>query len=135
MRLRLLAVIVATLLMAACADLTVLEPCEQFAQVEAARDQVNALDPNSATAEDARDIAQDILDELRDFETASDGLFAIQIETYRQAVEDVQQVLVDVEGGATASEWAPVLSDSLRESSRAFAQLKLAVDPACKSES
>jgi hypothetical protein len=135
MRFRLLAVIAVTLLVAACADLSVLDPCEQFAQVESARAQVNTLDPATATADDARDISQDVLDELKDFETAADGLFAIQIENYRIAVEDVQQALVDVEGGAPASEWAPVLTDSLRESSRAFAQLKLAVDPACESES
>ena len=40
----------------------------------------------TATADDARDIAQDVLDELSDFQSAADGLFAVQIETYRLAV-------------------------------------------------
>jgi hypothetical protein len=134
MRLRFVIVLLGSaLLLPACADLSVLDPCEQFAQLVETRSQVQELDPATTTADEAREVADNLLDELEDFETAADGLYTIQIEDYRTAVEDVQLSIADVGGDATFDQWAPILADSLLVSARAFRQLQDVVEPACES--
>ena len=134
MRLRsLLALLTGALLLSACADLSVLDPCEQFAQLVETRSQVQELDPATVTADDARQLSQDVLDELKDFESAADGLYTIQIEDYRTAIEDLQLSIADVGGDVTFDQWAPLIADSLLVSARAFARLNEVVEPACES--
>jgi hypothetical protein len=97
--------------LAACGELRERSLCDQYTDFQAAVAQVQDLDPGTATADDIRSIADDVLGELDQLQSAADGQYDVLISNLRASLTVLREAAVDL--GPTGIDVArPLLRDA-----------------------
>jgi hypothetical protein len=89
-------VLVALLSLAACGNVRERSLCSQYEDFGAAVAQLQDLDPATATADDVRAIADDVLAELAQLQSASDDVYVSAISDLRASITAFRQAAVDL---------------------------------------
>jgi predicted component of type VI protein secretion system len=118
------------LMLAACGNAQERNLCRQYEDLQAAVAQVEALDPETATAADALEIVENVMAQLDQFQAASDGLYDQAISNLNFALTDLRQVTFDLgdEGLVVAQ---PLMQESLDTSVAAYNALQERLDVVC----
>jgi len=88
--------LVALLSLAACGNFRERSLCSQYDDFGAAVAQLQELDPATATANDVRAIADDVLSELAQLQSASDDVYVSAISDLRASINAFRQAAVDL---------------------------------------
>jgi hypothetical protein len=88
--------LVALLSLAACGNFRERSLCSQYDDFGAAVAQLQELDPATATADDVRAIADDVLSELAQLQSASDDVYVSAISDLRASINAFRQAAVDL---------------------------------------
>ncbi len=109
---------VALLSLAACGDLRDRSLCSQYEDFGAAVAQLQDLDPATASAGDVRTIANEVLAELAQLQSASDDVYVsaisdlrASITAFRQAAGDLPTTDLDVARQLLQDSWDDVIVD------------------------
>ncbi len=110
--------LVALLSFAACGDYRERSLCAQYEDFRAAVSQLQDLDPATATADDVRTIANDVVSELGQLQAASDDVYVsaisdlrASITAFRQAAGDLPTTDLDVARQLLQDFWDDVIVD------------------------
>jgi HAMP domain-containing protein len=118
------------LTLAACGNAAERDLCREYEDLQQAVAQVDELDPDTATAEDALAIVEDVMVQLDQFQAASDGLYDQAVSNLNLALEDLRVVVFDV-GDESLTVARPLMEDSLTNTAAAYEALKQRLDVVC----
>jgi hypothetical protein len=88
--------LVALLSLAACGNFRERSLCSQYEDFGAAVTQLQDLDPATATSDDVRTTADDVLSELAQLQSASDDVYVSAISDLRASITAFRQAAVDL---------------------------------------
>jgi hypothetical protein len=118
------------LALAACGNAAERDLCREYEDLQQAVLQVDELDPETATAADALAIVENVMLQLDQFQTASDGLYDQAVSNLNLALEDLRVVVFDV-GDESLVVARPLMEDSLTNTAVAYDALKQRLDVVC----
>lgn len=105
--------LLSTQLLSGCANLATQDLCAQYDDVVAAVEELRAKDPDTTKVEELRAAADDVSDELDQFQAVAEGRLDDALTRLRENVDAVRQAAVDA--GADARDTAgPLIEDSLQ---------------------
>jgi len=105
--------------------------CVVYEEFLGARDAVQDVDPETLTAADARELAEDYLDSVRHLQETADDRHDAFFETLEATVRDVVLTLDSVQDQADYSTWAPLVEDDLGNVADATVTIEDAIEPQC----
>jgi hypothetical protein len=97
----------------------------------AAQAAIQDVDPETLTAADAGELAQDYLDSVRHLQETADDRHDALFETLESAARDVLLTLESVQDQADYSTWAPLVEDDLEAVGNAAVTVEDALEPQC----
>lgn len=117
----------------ACGQVRERSLCRQYEDFQAAVAQVQELDPQTATIDDIRAISDDVLGELDQLQSASDGLYDSLISNLRASLTMLRQTAVDL--GPTDLDVArPLLQDAWDDVVADYQLLTQRLDVVCPTD-
>ncbi len=117
-------------LLVGCGEQETRDFCTQYADVVAKADELESLDPETATVDEIRDQAEDFQAELDQLQAVSEGSLDSVISSLRTAVNDFISTAVD--SGQEALEAArPGLEDAQEEVQEAWSVVELMAENEC----
>ena len=108
--------------------------CTAFSEFQDIRTQIRTVDPNTTSAAEATDIAEDYLAGVRRLEQAADGRYGTELDTLETAANDVLFTLQGVQDDADFSTWGPLIEDDLELAEDAAVEATRVIAPSCVSE-
>jgi len=121
------------LTLAACGNAGERDLCREYEDLQQAVAQVDELDPETATAEDALAIVENVMVQLDQFQAASDGLYDQAVSNLNLALEDLRVVVFDI-GEESLVVARPLMEDSLTNTAGAYDALKQRLDVVCDTD-
>jgi DNA repair exonuclease SbcCD ATPase subunit len=134
MRRRLLEAGVALLtipLLASCADLSELDLCGQFADLDASVQELQSMDLMTATAEEIRGQVEQLRRELDQLQAVSEGRLDTAISRLRAEVDAIRQAALDSAGAAALENARAQLTEVQANLANAWALLEDRVTVQC----
>jgi hypothetical protein len=118
-------------LVAACGDTAQMDLCTQYADLVTAADELQQLDPTTATAEQLRAASEEIKSELDQFQAVSEGRLDSAISMLRANVDAVRQAAIE-EGGEALETARQLLEDVMEDVAQAWAVVQRLADAQCE---
>ncbi len=119
--------------LASCGELRERSLCDQYEDFQAAVAQVQELDPQTATIDDIRSIADDVLSELDQLRSTSDGQYEVLISNLRASLTVLREAAVDL--GPTGIDVArPLLQDAWDDVVADYRLLTQRLDVVCPTD-
>ena len=119
--------------MAACGHAEDRALCPQYQDFQAAAAQVQQLDPQTATIDDVRAISDDVLDQLDQFQWASDGSYDELISNLRSSLIVLRESAVDLQPSDVAVA-RPLLQDAWDDVVTNYQLLTQRLDVVCPTD-
>jgi hypothetical protein len=123
----------ALLALAACGQVRDRSLCPQYQDFQAAAAQVQQLDPQTATIDDIRAASDDVLDQLDQFQWASDGSYDELISNLRSSLIVLRESAVDLQPSEVAVA-RPLLQDSWDDVVNNYQLLTQRLDVVCPTD-
>ncbi|MGA8046565.1 MAG: hypothetical protein WCA30_09905 [Dermatophilaceae bacterium] len=119
-------------LVAGCSDAATQDFCTQYEDLVAAAEELRATDPVTADVEELRAAADDVSDELDQFQAVSEGRLDDALTRLRERVDEVRQAAV---AEAEALEAArPLIQEDLAQVESAWLAVQDLVETQCPAE-
>lgn len=117
--------------LAACGDSDEQSMCVVFADFEAARAEVQAVDPESVAAAGAIDAIQEYYDTIRQLRETTDGRYSAAVDDLDVAVADALRTLESVDADADYTTWSPLVEDEFQVAREAADKVEELINPQC----
>ena len=117
--------------LAACGDQEDASLCTAFVEFLDARATVQALDPQTLSAEQATDTAENYLASVNRLQQTVDDRYEQQVLDLENAVNDVLLTLTSVQDDADFATWGPLVEDDLETAADAAARVEDSIEPSC----
>ncbi len=124
------ALIAVAALLAACGNVEEQSMCRQWDDLQAAAADVQALDPETATAEDVEEIVDRALGELEQFSRAAEGLHDSAVSALRTELINLRLASHDA-GSMTLEVARPLLEETWADTQTAYGLLAQRLDIVC----
>jgi ribosomal protein L4 len=118
------------LTLAACGNAEERNLCRQYEDLQQAVAEVEALDPETATAADALELVENVMVQLDQFQAASEGLYDQAVSNLNLALTELRQVTFDL-GDEGLDVARPLMQESLVASVTAYNALQERLDVVC----
>jgi HAMP domain-containing protein len=129
-RARVIAAAALILTLAACGNAEERSLCRQYEDLQQAVAEVEALDPETATAADALELVENVMVQLDQFQAASEGLYDQAVSNLNLALTELRQVTFDL-GDEGLEVARPLMQESLEASVTAYNALQERLDVVC----
>lgn len=122
--------LISTLLLGGCANLDTQDLCAQYEDLVVAVEELRAKDPDTTKVEELRAAADDVSDELDQFQAVAEGRLDDALTRLRENVDAVRQAAVDA--GKDARETAaPLIEDSMQRVGDAWSIVQDVAETQC----
>jgi HAMP domain-containing protein len=118
------------LTLAACGNAEERSLCRQYEDLQDAAAELEALDPETATAADALELVENVMVQLDQFQAASEGLYDQAVSNLNLALTELRQVTFDL-GDEGLDVARPLMQESLVASVTAYNALQQRLDVVC----
>jgi HAMP domain-containing protein len=118
------------LTLAACGNAEERSLCRQYEDLQDAAAELEALDPETATAADALELVENVMAQLDQFQAASEGLYDQAVSNLNLALTELRQVTFDL-GDEGLDVARPLMQESLVASVTAYNALQERLDVVC----
>ena len=118
------------LTLAACGNVEERSLCRQYEDLQDAAAELEALDPETATAADALELVENVMVQLDQFQAASEGLYDQTVSNLNLALTELRQVTFDL-GDEGLEVARPLMEESLVASVTAYNALQGRLDVVC----
>jgi len=118
------------LLLVACGNIEEQSLCRQWDDLQAASAEVQALDPETATADDVEEVVDRALGELEQFSRAAEGLYDGAVSTLRAELVNLRQASHDA-GSLTLEVARPLLEETWADTQTAYQVLAQRLNIVC----
>jgi HAMP domain-containing protein len=129
-RARVIATAALALTLAACGNAEERSLCRQYEDLQDAAAELEALDPETATAADALELVENVMVQLDQFQAASEGLYDQAVSNLNLALTELRQVTFDL-GDEGLEVARPLMQESLAASVTAYNALQERLDVVC----